>query len=104
MQLPAEEIKKQISDLEAEYTRLASTRDERRATYFTSRPPFLGKRWLELPILDAFNSPLKIDNLWTQNLTIINGSFGAVRRFDRCTTCHKAIDRTGPGFGGGSAV
>ncbi len=47
--------------------------------------------------MDAFNSPLKIENLWTENLTIINGSFGSVRRFDRCTTCHRAIDRTAPG-------
>jgi mono/diheme cytochrome c family protein len=97
MQAPSQEIQTQLADLEAEYQRLASTREERRATYFTSRPPFLGKRWLELPILDAFNSPLKIDNLWTENLTITNGSFGSVRRFDRCTTCHRAIDRTAPG-------
>ena len=77
--------------------RLETTLKERQATYFTSSFPFLGKRILELPIVDAFNSPLKIDNLWTENLTITNGSFGQVRRFDRCTTCHKAIDQTQPG-------
>ncbi len=40
---------------------------------------------------------MKIDNLWTENLTLANGSFGKVRRFDRCTTCHKGIDKTAPG-------
>ncbi len=50
-----------------------------------------------MPILTAFNSPLKIDNLWTEGLTQPIGSFGQVRRFDRCTTCHKAIDKTMPG-------
>src|SRR5690606_19779667 len=83
------ELNEEISRLEAEYARLSTALDERRATFFTTQPPFLGKRWLELPILDAFNSPLKITNLWTDNLKIPNGSFGAVRRFDRCTTCHQ---------------
>jgi cytochrome c2 len=92
---PGEEIETQLAELQAEYDRLSTTLAERRATFFTNR--FLGKRWLELPILDAFNSPLKISNLWTDNLTIPNGSFGAVRRFDRCTTCHQAIDRTAAG-------
>ena len=80
-----------------EFNRLATSLDERQATYFTSSVPFLGKKWLELPVLDAFNSPLKIDNLWTENLSISNGSFGTVTRFDRCTTCHKSIDKTAPG-------
>ncbi len=90
-------LHKELDDSKAEYDRLAASLDERQATYFTSRPPFLGKRLLEAPIVDAFNSPLKIDNLWTDNLTIENGSFGTVRRFDRCTTCHRSIDSTAPG-------
>lgn len=97
MTVPADDLRKQLSDLQADYDRLTTSLNERNATFFTSEPPFLGKRWLELPILDAFNSPLKISNLWTENLTIPNGSFGTVRRFDRCTTCHQAIDRSAPG-------
>jgi chromosome segregation ATPase len=93
----ANAIRKQLADLQGDYDRLTTSLEERRASYFTAQPPFLGKKWLELPILDAFNAPLKINNLWTENLTIPNGSFGAVRRFDRCTTCHQAIDRTAPG-------
>ena len=29
---------------------------------------WLGKAWLELPILDAFNGPLTIENLWSDDL------------------------------------
>ena len=93
----ADDLQNDIKQLEADYDRLATAKGEREATWFSSRAPFLGKKFLELPIVDAFNSPLKIDNLWTENLTIPNGSFGEVTRFDRCTTCHQAIDKTAPG-------
>ena len=98
-QLNAEEelLIARLDDLNAEKDRLDSALVERDVRYFVGRPPFIGKKWLELPILNAFNSPLKIDNLWTENLTLPNGSFGRVRRFDRCTTCHKGIDKTAPG-------
>ncbi len=91
-------IEEALKENEAELGRLSSTLQDRHASYFVSTFPFLGKKLLEMPIVDAFNSPLKIDNLWTQNLTIENGSFGQVRRFDRCTTCHRAIDKTMPGL------
>ena len=90
-------IEKQITDSEADYNRLVSSLEERNATYFTSTPPFLGKKFLELPIIDAFNSPLTMPNLWKEGLTITNGSFGQVTRFDRCTSCHQNIDATAPG-------
>ncbi|MEX0678993.1 MAG: PDZ domain-containing protein [Pirellulales bacterium] len=48
-----------------------------------------------LPIIDAF-SPKKIDQIWLPKLTI-NYNFRDVARFDRCTNCHQAIDRTAPG-------
>ena len=56
-----------------------------------------GKKWLEMPILDAFNSPLKIDNLWTDGLTHDMYNFKPVLRYDRCTTCHRAMEKTAPG-------
>jgi hypothetical protein len=90
-------LKKEIANAAASQERLETSLKEREATYFSSQFPFLGKKWLELPVLDAFNSPLKIDTRWTKNLTMPNGGFGEVRRFDRCTTCHQAIDRTAPG-------
>ena len=60
-----------------------------------SRPNF-GKRVLEMPILDAFGSPLKIDQIWLPQLTL-NNNFRDVARFDRCNTCHQAMDKTQPG-------
>lgn len=86
-----------LDEAEAGQKRLATALSEREATYFTSEFPFLGKKWLEFPVLDAFNSPLKIDTRWTKNLTMPNGGFGQVRRFDRCTTCHMAMEKTAPG-------
>ena len=91
------DIEKKITDNRADYDRLVAAFEERHATYFTSTPPFLGKKFLELPIIDAFNSPLTMPNLWTKDLTISNGSFGQVTRFDRCTACHQNIDKTAPG-------
>ncbi|HEY5311727.1 MAG TPA: hypothetical protein VIK18_04385 [Pirellulales bacterium] len=56
----------------------------------------LGKDFLELPIIDAFGRPLKIDQIWLPKLTI-NNNFSDVARFDRCTTCHLGIEKTAPG-------
>ena len=39
---------------------------------------------MEMPILDAFNSPLKIDQIWLPDLTL-NNNFKEVARFDHCT-------------------
>jgi cbb3-type cytochrome oxidase cytochrome c subunit len=85
-------LKKAVEANEAEYNQLVASLNERKSQYFSNGLP--GKKWLELPILDGFNSPLKIDNKWTKGLTQPMGSFGQVRRFDRCTTCHKMIDKT----------
>ena len=60
------------------------------------RAPDVKKWLLELPILDAFNSPLKIDQIWLPNLTQ-NYNFRDVARFDRCNTCHQGINHTQPG-------
>jgi Cytochrome c len=80
----------------AELERLTKSQAERNVSWF-AWGGLPGKRWLELPILDAFNSPLTIDNLWTKDLTVPNGSFGSIRRFDRCTTCHRGIAKSAPG-------
>src|SRR5262249_51415922 len=52
----------------------------------------LGRSVLEMPVLDAFNSPLHIEPIWLPDLTL-NNNFKEVARFDHCTTCHQAIDR-----------
>jgi mono/diheme cytochrome c family protein len=46
-----------------------------------------------LPILDGFASPYKINQIALNDLTIDYGGFRDVPRYDRCTTCHLAIER-----------
>lgn len=79
---------KRESDHRAEVARLESA--------FAERSNTAQKRILELPVIDAFGRPLKIDNIWLPQLTW-NNNFRDVARFDRCTTCHQGIDKTAPG-------
>jgi mono/diheme cytochrome c family protein len=57
------------------------------------------KRWKTgdwfraLPIIDGFASPYRIQQVSLEDLTIEYGSFKDVPRYDRCTTCHLAIER-----------
>ncbi|MFM1996098.1 MAG: hypothetical protein RLZZ111_485 [Planctomycetota bacterium] len=60
------------------------------------RAPNVGKGLLELPVLEAFNGPLRIDQIWLPQLTL-NNNFRDVARFDRCVTCHKGMDKSAPG-------
>jgi hypothetical protein len=71
---------------------------QQRSTYFAPDAgfPWLGKRWLELPVLDAFNSPRKIETLWAEDLTQDYHSH-QVLRYDRCTTCHQRMQSSWPG-------
>ena len=86
-------VRKKLEANLFESRRLDQILEEKRSSYFTFYGilPVPGKKWLELPILDAFNSPRKIDNLWSEGLDQPAGSFGRVRRFDRCATCHQGI-------------
>jgi cytochrome c2 len=47
---------------------------------------------MEWPILDGFNSHLRIQQDWIPGLTINYGGMKDVPRFDRCRTCHQAAD------------
>ncbi len=95
---PEDEAEGALTASQSALTALQTAVKERRSTYFTwlGPLPLPGKKWLELPILSAFNSPLKIENLWSDGLTIDN-NFGDVRRFDRCTTCHQLMEKSLPG-------
>ncbi|MFM7108176.1 MAG: hypothetical protein ACKOZU_06190, partial [Planctomycetaceae bacterium] len=79
---------KAVADHRAKLVQLQKTYDQRR--------PNVGKSLLELPVLDAFNSPIRVEQLWLPQLTL-NNNFRDVARFDRCTTCHRGMDKTLPG-------
>ncbi|MFP6576686.1 MAG: hypothetical protein VB912_16115, partial [Pirellulaceae bacterium] len=88
------ELEKQWDDSKAEENQLIASIQGRQSKWFEGA--WLGKRWLELPILDAFNSPLTIENLWSEDLEQ-DYNHRMVRRFDRCTTCHQSMEKTIPG-------
>lgn len=55
------------------------------------------KRWsMELPILDGFNSHLRVHQDWLPDLMQPLG-MTEIARFDRCRTCHMNSDKTLPG-------
>ncbi|MFM8893317.1 MAG: hypothetical protein ACKOTB_17180 [Planctomycetia bacterium] len=89
-QLTADEdsAAKSVADHRSKLAQLTKT--------FKDRAPNVGKSLLELPVLDAFNGPLRIDQIWLPQLTL-NNNFRDVARFDRCTTCHRGMDKSAPG-------
>jgi mono/diheme cytochrome c family protein len=52
-----------------------------------------GDSFRNWPIIDAFQSPTRIKQITLPDLTI-DYAFKEVPRYDRCTTCHLAIDRS----------
>jgi hypothetical protein len=96
----AEAAQKKYEDSLAGLERLRTQYEQQEETYFqfsSSYPFIFGKKILSLPIIDAFNTTRKIDNLWSEGLEHTYGSFGTVRRFDRCTTCHQSLAKSQPG-------
>lgn len=96
---PTEAAQKRYEESLADLERLKKQEKDREEKYVSTYdywPFFLGKKILTLPILDAFSSPRKIENLWSEGLTQ-NYNFSYVRRFDRCTTCHQSLAKTLPG-------
>ncbi|MFO7904275.1 MAG: hypothetical protein R6U98_16545 [Pirellulaceae bacterium] len=93
---PWKEIQRKTDRIEARLAKWKRLEAERTSTYFNywGVVPVPGRKWLELPFLDAFNSPRKIENLWSKGLDRPAGSFGRVPRFDRCTTCHQRLAKT----------
>lgn len=70
----------------------------------TSTISSLKRSMMELPIIDGFNSHLRIVQDWLPGLTQTLG-MAKIARFDRCRTCHQNIDKTsasgGPAFPAG---
>jgi len=89
-QMTATELaaKKKLDDLVGQRTQLEKALYDRETHVMTEVA--------ELPILDAFGRPIEIKQIWLPKLTI-NNNFSDVARFDRCTSCHLAMDKTAPG-------
>lgn len=85
------EPEKALADAEEELKKVTGVSD-RFAKQATLRAWSTGDTIRALPILDGFESPTKIKQIWLPDLTI-DYSFKEVPRYDRCTTCHLGIDR-----------
>lgn len=94
------EAAKELETANADLAGLEAAYQTREQPYFITSWWFPwvypGKGLLNLPVLNAFNPPQKIENLWSDGL-MQNYSHAMVRRFDRCTTCHQLMQRTLPG-------
>jgi cytochrome c2 len=85
---PVDDAEKAVKDQRAEFDRLHKAEKD--------REPNWGKWLLELPIINAFGDPLRIQQIWLPNLKI-KYPLNQVARFDRCMTCHLGMDRALPG-------
>lgn len=75
----------ELKQLTAEFDRYAKVTAQKRWKF--------GDWFRSLPILDAFESPTKIKQVWLPELTIDYGGFKDVPRYDRCISCHLGIER-----------
>lgn len=82
-----------IDKLHADEALLTAALEKEKPSTWVSRL----KRWsMELPILDGFNSHLRIHQDWLPDLMQQLG-MTEIARFDRCRTCHMNSDKTLPG-------
>jgi cbb3-type cytochrome oxidase cytochrome c subunit len=89
---PLAEPQQQVNQAEDDLKKLTAGFD-RFAKVTAQKRWKLGDEFRRLPILDAFESPTKIKQLWLPELTIDYGGFKDVPRYDRCISCHLGIDR-----------
>jgi len=90
---------KSLDDANAALTKLNTELDLREKALAKLDPSGFSafkKQIMEWPIINGFNSPLKITQDWLPTLTIQLG-MARTARFDRCRTCHAGIDRVEAG-------
>jgi cbb3-type cytochrome oxidase cytochrome c subunit len=89
--LPLTAAEKELSDKEDNLKKL--TADFDRFHKLAEQKRWGAGDWFRnLPVIDAFAAPIKIQQYTLDDLTI-DYSFKRVTRYDRCTTCHLGIDR-----------
>ena len=89
---PLEGPQQEVSQAEDEQKKITASFD-RYAKVTAQRSWKKGDWFRSLPIIDAFESPTKIKQLWLPDLTIDYGGFKDVPRYDRCISCHLGIER-----------
>ena len=87
------EVQAALNKLQEDEKLLSAALEQERPTKSVSS----FKRWLmEQPIMDGFNSHLRIHQDWIPDLMQPLG-MTEIARFDRCRTCHMNMDKTVPG-------
>lgn len=88
-----DEVVAQLKKLNSDLDRLQAAQNKLAPeSWFSSAK----RSFMEWPIINGFNSPLKIQQDWLPNLKIRLG-MASTARFDRCRTCHLGIDRVEAG-------
>jgi mono/diheme cytochrome c family protein len=90
-EMTLDELDRALSDAEDDMKRLTGEFD-RFAKTTVQKTWKAGDTFRNLPILDAFASPTRINQIVLPELTI-DYNFKDVPRYDRCMTCHLGIDR-----------
>jgi mono/diheme cytochrome c family protein len=89
---PLDEPEKELAQEEANLKKVTTDFD-RAAKLAAQKSWSAGDIFRNLPIIDGFAAPTKINQIWLPDLTIDYGGFKEVPRYDRCTTCHLGIDK-----------
>lgn len=93
-------ITAELDALSADREKLIAEVERVRTALEKIRPSSKISSWkramMELPIIDGFNSHLKIVQDWMPGLSQTLG-MAKIARFDRCRTCHQYIDKTAAG-------
>jgi len=87
------DLQKQISGIEADLDRLRENLWRNPANPLQAPGEWINRA----PVLDAlYTGNIKLEQIWLPEMTI-NYNFSHVARYDRCTVCHRAIDKVAPG-------
>lgn len=93
-------ITREHDDLVAAIEKMTKNETRVQAALENIQPTFLissmKRSLMEMPIIDGFNSHLKIVQDWMPKLRQTLG-MAKIARFDRCRTCHQNIDKTATG-------
>lgn len=88
-----DDIKRPVTDAVAELKKLYIEFDRVAKLAEQKHWKWYNQGFRDIPVIDAFNAPVRIHQFVLEDLPIEYGSFKYVARYDRCMSCHLAIDR-----------